>query len=220
MAGHAQSNNGDVTGYHGGRDYWVVKLDGSGNIQWQKCLGGTGAENAYSIQHTADGGYIVAGSSLSNNGDVAGNHGGYDYWVVKLDGSGNIQWQKCLGGTNYDEAYSIQQTADGGYVVAGWAGSNNGDVSGNHSSSDFWLVKLSVDSITNNPALTFSDETEIVMLWPNPVKEHLNMAVHLSTASEITVQALTVFGQIVATEKLKGAQGENRFAIPVSKWPA
>jgi hypothetical protein len=76
-------------------------------IEWQKCLGGTSDEIANSIQQTADGGYVVAGHAQSNNGNVTGNHGGRDYWMVKLDGTGNIQWQKCLGGTIDDRAYSI-----------------------------------------------------------------------------------------------------------------
>ena len=101
-------------------------------IQWQKCLGGPNVDRAYSVQQTADGGYIVAGRTLSNYGDVTGSHGSWDYWVVKLDSSGNIQWQKCLGGTGNDYANSVQQTTDGGYIVAGYTISNDGDVTGNH----------------------------------------------------------------------------------------
>jgi uncharacterized repeat protein (TIGR01451 family) len=142
VAGWTQSINGDVSGNHGGEDFWVVKLDMTGNIQWQKCLGGTGYDRAHSIQQTTDGGYIVAGHTNSNNGDVSGNNGYYDMWVVKLDYQGNILWQKCLGGTGYDRAHSIQQTTDGGYIVAGYTYSNNGDVSGNHGDSDMWVVKL------------------------------------------------------------------------------
>jgi len=142
VAGYTGSNNGDVSGNHGSGDFWVVKLDAGGNLQWQKCLGGTGYDEANSIQQTSDGGYVVAGFTLSTNGDVSGNHGGYDYWVVKLDAGGNLQWQKCLGGTGYDEANSIQQTSDGGYVVAGYTESTDGDVSGNHGGSDYWVVKL------------------------------------------------------------------------------
>jgi hypothetical protein len=142
VAGRTYSNDGNVTGNHGSDDYWVVKLDASGNIQWQKCLGGTSWEYASSIQQTTDGGYVAAGYTRSNDGDVSGNHGDWDYWVVKLDSSGNIQWQKCLGGTSWDEAYSIQQTTDGGYVVTGYTTSNDGDVSGNHGGEDYWVVKL------------------------------------------------------------------------------
>ncbi|MCL5036576.1 MAG: T9SS C-terminal target domain-containing protein [Chloroflexi bacterium] len=142
VAGGASSNDGDVTDNHGNTDYWVVKLDNAGIIEWQKCLGGTSIDIATSVQQTADGGYIVAGISYSTDGDVTGNHGDFDYWVVKLDDDGNIEWQKCLGGTGDDRAYSIQQTADGGYVVVGEVFSNDGDVTGNHGERDYWVVKL------------------------------------------------------------------------------
>ena len=110
-------------------------------IQWQKCLGGSFDDYARSIQQTTDGGYIVAGTSDSNDGDVSGNHGATDYWVLKLSGIGNIEWQKSLGGSGRDEAYSIQQTNDGGFIVAGESFSMDGDVSGNHGNSDYWVVK-------------------------------------------------------------------------------
>ncbi|MDZ4794146.1 MAG: hypothetical protein SGI83_07695 [Bacteroidota bacterium] len=148
VAGESFSSaNGDVTGTnHGVQDYWIVKLDGSGNIIWNKLLGGSGNDITKSIVQTTDGGYIVAGYSASPaNGDVSGvNHGGYDYWIVKLDGSGNIVWNKLLGGSGNDIAYSVQQTADGGYIVAGTSySSSNGDVTPtNHGSGDFWIIKL------------------------------------------------------------------------------
>jgi len=142
VAGYTFSNNGDVSGNHSNSDYWIVKLDETGNIQWQKCLGGSSNDYAYSIHQTSDGGYIVAGSTDSNNGDVSGNHGNYDYWLVKLDVKGEIQWQKCLGGSSSDGARSIQKMNDGGYIVTGYTKSNDGDVSGNHGSSDYWIVKL------------------------------------------------------------------------------
>ncbi len=119
VAGYTDSNDVDVSGNHGDTDFWLVKLNSSGSIQWQKCLGGSYWDMAYSIQQTSDGGYIVAGYTISNDGDVSGNHGGYDFWLVKLNSSGDIQWQKCLGGSTNDEAHSIQQTTDGGYIVAG-----------------------------------------------------------------------------------------------------
>jgi len=142
VAGHTESNDGDVSGNHGGLDVWVVKLSSTGSLQWQKCFGGSGWDGAHSIQQTSDGGYIVAGHTESNDGDVSGNHGGWDVWVVKLNSTGSLQWQKCLGGSDFDYAYSIQQTSDGGYIVAGGTYSNDGDVSGNHGDMDFWVVKL------------------------------------------------------------------------------
>ena len=143
VAGYTVSNDGDVSGNHDGEDSWVVKLSSTGGIEWQKCLGGRGYDCARSIQQTVDGGYIVAGYTVSNGGDVSGNHGGEDFWVVKLSSTGVIEWQKCLGGDDDDRAYSIQQTADGGFIVTGFTCSNDGDVSGNHGNADFWVVKLS-----------------------------------------------------------------------------
>jgi len=77
-------------------------------ITWQKCLGGSDWDEAYSIQQTSDGGYIVAGKTYSNDGDVIGNHGSSDLWVVKLSSTGSLQWQNCLGGSGGEEAHSIQ----------------------------------------------------------------------------------------------------------------
>ncbi len=142
IAGFTSSINGDVSGNHGNNDYWIVKLSSTGNIEWQKTLGGTGLDIAQSIRQTADEGYIVAGCTQSNDGDVAGNHGSYDYWIVKLSNTGSIQWQKTLGGAGNDYAYSIEQTADEGYIVAGYTSSNNGDVTGFHGFEDYWVVKL------------------------------------------------------------------------------
>src|SRR5204863_4928388 len=87
-------------------------------IAWQKCLGSLGNDEANSIHQTNDGGLIVAGSSAHNSGDVTGNHGVDDFWIVKLNSSGSIEWQKSLGSSAYDMAYSIDLTSSGGYIVA------------------------------------------------------------------------------------------------------
>ena len=144
LAGFSLSNNGNVSGEFPSSDYWVLKLDAIGNIQWQKSMGGTRSETQATIQTTSDGGYVVAGISDSIDGDVTGNHGGWEYWVVKLDVNGIIQWQKCLGGTADDFANSIQTTLDGGFIVAGITNSTNGDVTGNNGAYDYWIVKLDV----------------------------------------------------------------------------
>ena len=142
IAGFTKSNDGNISGNHGGSDFWIVKIDNSGNIQWQKCLGGSKDDYATSIQQTSDGGFIIAGYTCSNNRDVSGNHGDYDCWIVKINDIGNIQWQKCLGGSSSDRAESIQQTSDGGFIMTGRTGSNDGDVLGNHGGQDYWVVKL------------------------------------------------------------------------------
>ena len=141
------SNDGDISGYHGGKDSWLLKIDSSGNIMWQRCLGGASDDLIYSVIQTSDEGYSLRGETKSNDGDVSGNHGATDCWMLKLDSSGNIQWQKCYGGTSDDYIESRIPTADGGYLLYGFTSSNNGDVSGNHGAIDYWLVK--VDSSGN-----------------------------------------------------------------------
>jgi len=164
ITGFSNSIDGDITTNNGDYDYWIVKLNNLGSIQWQKSLGGSGGDFAKSIQQTTDGGYIVAGSSDSNDGNVTGNHAWNDYWVVKLNNFGSIQWQKSVGGTDFDNAFSIQQTTDGGYVVAGYSGSNNGDLTGNQGLDDYWIVKLSATT-TGVEENTIQN---LISVYPNP----------------------------------------------------
>ncbi|HYV91259.1 MAG TPA: MopE-related protein [Chitinophagales bacterium] len=142
VAGYTHSSDGDVSGIHGSDDCWIVKLNNNGILQWQKCLGGTDSEYARDIKETKDNGFIFAASSFSNDGDVSLNHGNDDYWIVKLDSLGNILWQKVFGGSSHDNPKSIQQTEDGGYIVAGTSSSADGDVTVNLGSSDYWILKL------------------------------------------------------------------------------
>ncbi|HTX88120.1 MAG TPA: T9SS type A sorting domain-containing protein [Bacteroidales bacterium] len=142
LAGFSSSSDGDVTVNHGQFDYWIVKLDSAGILQWQRSFGGSGDDIAYCVKQTFDGGYIVSGSSVSNDGDVTGNHGDDDYWIVKLNGSGDLIWQKSLGGSSYDIPGIISQTKDSGFIVNGFTFSNDGQVTGNHGNEDYWVVRL------------------------------------------------------------------------------
>ncbi|OFY36137.1 MAG: hypothetical protein A2W91_04955 [Bacteroidetes bacterium GWF2_38_335] len=142
VAGLSESNDGDVNGNHGTRDIWVLKLNEYGDTTWTRCYGGSYWEETNSIQQTSDGGYIVAGSSYSNDGDLNNNNGLSDYWILKLNEFGDTIWTKSYGGSNDDYSYSIQQTTDGGYIVAGYSNSNDGDVFGNHGNNDYWVLKL------------------------------------------------------------------------------
>ncbi len=142
VAGFSMSNNGEVGGNFGDKDFWVVKMNNQGDLQWQKNLGGSNQDWAYSIKQTIDNGYIIAGLTNSIDSMVSGNHGMQDVWVVKLGNSGEFEWQKCLGGSNNDVAYSIQQTYDTGFIVVGGASSNDGDVTVMHGIGDYWIVKL------------------------------------------------------------------------------
>lgn len=142
VAGETYSTDGDITDHNGISDAWVVKLDNSGLMEWQTCLGGSSHDGARSIIQGNDGGYVLAGRALSNDGDVVGNNGNSDFWIVNLDPSGSIIWQTALGGSSTEEAKSIQQTTDGGYIVLGTSRSDDGDVSNNQGFQDYWVVKL------------------------------------------------------------------------------
>ena len=142
IAGYTHSDDFYVSGNHGLYDAWIVKISSTSDVQWQKCLGGTSFDFASSVQQTTDGGYIFAGASQSHDSDLTANYGGYDYWVVKLSSTGNIQWQKNFGGSGDDEAYCVRQTTDGGYIVGGYSNSHDSEVTGNHSGYDYWVIKL------------------------------------------------------------------------------
>ncbi|HEY0066217.1 MAG TPA: T9SS type A sorting domain-containing protein [Flavisolibacter sp.] len=154
LTGFTSSNNFDVSGNHGGEDVWVVKLSSSGAIEWQKCLGGTGSERPRAIMAMADGSYVMTGSTASTNGDVTNQHGGNDLWVVKLDGSGNILWQKAYGGTQQETGFHCVLSSSGNsLVVLANTNSNDGDVSGYAGSvfsTDVWVVDVSYANGTLN----------------------------------------------------------------------
>ncbi|MHC3128479.1 MAG: hypothetical protein IBV52_00160 [Candidatus Bathyarchaeota archaeon] len=112
----------------GSADFWLVKVDSSGNMQWNQTYGGPEADCAYSIVQTGDGGYAIAGQTYSFG---AGNS---DFWLVKVDSSGSIRWNRTYGQTTADLATSLIQTSGGGYVLAGYSTDSN-------ASKDLWFVK-------------------------------------------------------------------------------
>lgn len=146
VGGSGASSDGDQTGLHtpSRPDYWVVKLDGNGVIQWQKSYGGSADDNLLGLQVIPGGGYVLAGYTSSTDGDVTGLHSaGYDAWIVRIDGNGVLQWQKCLGGANEDRANDIQVLPDGNFVLAGYSASNDGDLAGvNKGTTDAWVAKI------------------------------------------------------------------------------
>ena len=131
-----QSNDGGyiITGTtlsfgNGVANIYLIKTDGNGNELWNKTFGGTNNNWSYSVQQTTDGGYIVIGYTNSFGNGAA------DVYLIKTDGSGNELWNKTFGGVNDDGGFSVQQTNDGGYVVAGYTKSvGNGD-------ADVYLIK-------------------------------------------------------------------------------
>ncbi len=150
--GYSRSGiSGDKTEYkRGSEDYWIVKLDASGVVVWQKTIGGSNSDMLYAVSPTNDGGMICGGSSSSNaNHDKTEvSNGFFDYWIVKLDSSGSIQWQNSIGGNSDDQLRSISQTADGGYFCGGYSRSGiSGDKTEFSNNNDYWVLKL--DSVGN-----------------------------------------------------------------------
>lgn len=145
IAGTTMSIDGDITNKieENGTDYWVIKLVANGNIQWQKVFGGDSYDDATDVQETADGGFIVVGSSRSNfkNEKREGLLDGFndENWVVKLDKNGNLKWQKLFGGKGYESPQSIQQTTDKGFIIVGFANNNTISSASNY---NFSIIKL------------------------------------------------------------------------------
>jgi len=141
---------GNITCTPHNRDYVeavLVKLDADLNIEWNRCYGGSNDDLITGLLELNDG-YLMGANSRSNDGDVSGNHGSADHWIVKIDFDGNILWQKCLGGTG-SEGYTRIYNADDNFIVTGTTSSYNGDVTGNNSISedyrDIWIVNLDSD---------------------------------------------------------------------------
>lgn len=143
VAGWTKSNDGDIGGdFRSDEDFWVIKLDDQGTYEWSNTFGGISQDKGYDIIQTSDQGFIVVGTANSDEGDVTRNYGASDVWVVKLDGNGNLQWERTYGGSNTDAARSIQKTIGGGFIIAGYTFSNDGLVGNNSGSADAWLLKL------------------------------------------------------------------------------
>lgn len=138
------NNDGEVPPTQGHGDVWIIKLDASGSIQWSKTYGGTNSELVTSLKATGDGNYIFAGHTMSSDGDLAGlpAHGREDIWIVKLDPSGNILWQKRFGGSSIDDE-AVVYVSGNSYYVSCESYSSDGDFPDNGGAFDIYFLKLS-----------------------------------------------------------------------------
>ncbi|PSR53947.1 hypothetical protein AHMF7605_10670 [Adhaeribacter arboris] len=141
----------------GGDDFWVIKIDGAGKKVWDKTIGGNGSDLLTALIKTPDEGFLLGGTTNSGrSGEKSEEKRGQDdYWVVKLDHAGNINWDRTLGGTSSEQLSSLLITSDGNYLVGGSSYSqNDGDKSQSLKGiQDYWIIKLKEK--TNAPALAW-----------------------------------------------------------------
>lgn len=134
--------SGDVGGNNGLYDTWLVKLDSKGVLQWEQNYGGTDYDFGFYVEQTSDGGYIFTSNSASSDGDVGGNYGLRDIWIVKTDATGKIQWEQNYGGSDYDYPCAIKELPGGNFIVSGRTKSTDHDVSSTYGDYDVWVFKI------------------------------------------------------------------------------
>jgi len=141
-ASNGQGNRNSILSRHAGGDYWVIKLNASGVKQWSNYYGGSFTDTAYDAIQTEDDGYIIIGSSDSDDVDITNNRGSYDFWILKISANGTLVWEKSFGGSEIDEAHAISQATDGNYLIVGDTRSNDLDISQNNGAADLWIIKI------------------------------------------------------------------------------
>lgn len=171
VTGGTKSNDIDISGNHGGNDLMLAHLNTSGSILSTKVYGGSDedANLLYKphLRQTTDGGFVMLSSSKSNNADVSGNHGSYDFWLLKTNASGNLEWQQCIGSTNQDYANALDLTSDGGYILAG-----------QYNNNDAFLVRMKGSNVGIKDLSEFHTS-----VYPNPANDVLHITTDKAIAS-------------------------------------
>jgi len=177
----------------GGGDAYLVKTDSMGDAVWTRTYGGSYAELGRSVEQTQDGGYIVAGYTASTGA-------GYkeDLYLVKTNSLGDSVWSRTYGGVDYDNGYSVQQTQDGGYVIAGFT------VSFGAGSRDVYLIKTDENGLTGveEPGTRCTVSHRSLQLFqssPNPFAYSTAISYSLPQATHVTLVIYDITGRLVET---------------------
>jgi len=177
---------GGTTSYgEGDVDVYLVKTDANGDTTWTRTFGGTDLEWGSSLQQTSDGGYIIAGVTESYG------EGEADVWLIKTDANGDTTWTRTFGGTGDDEGYSVQQTSDDGYIIAGVT--ELSVVTG-----DVYLIKT--DSLGNVGIEEKTERTpslKLYAIFPNPSGSEVAIRYALPQATRVTLKVYDVNGRAV-----------------------
>lgn len=142
IVGDARSSNDDVTSNYGSADIWAIKINQNGEKIWEKNYGGSSFESAKSIIPSQEGGYYIVGNSRSSNNDLTTNKGNNDVWVLKISESGDMTWQKSIGGTEIDVANDIIELNDNTIIIVGESWSSNNDITENNGFSDMLIINI------------------------------------------------------------------------------
>jgi len=205
-------------------DYWIVKLDKKGNIEWDKTIGGDGIDELKAMRQTKDGGYVLAGISRSGISGVKteNSKGGLDYWIIKVGGKNlKSEWDKTIGGDGEDYLLSINESKKGHYVMGGYSYSGiSGDKTQHRRGGyDYWMVKLIYNKTGNlktepaaeNILALGANNGKNFIFYPNPVKDML----HIQNSGKATFILINQSGKTILTKTING-NGE----INVSHLPA
>lgn len=142
-ASNGQGNAKSTIINHAGGDYWVLKTNHLGALEWSRYFGGSFTEIPLGIVETDNHNYIIVGSSDSNDFNISNNKGSYDFWMTKIATDGSLLLEKTFGGSEIDEASAIAATNDGNFIIVGNTRSTDKDVSKNNGAADIWILKVS-----------------------------------------------------------------------------
>jgi hypothetical protein len=222
-AGNTSSNDGQVSGNHGGEDFWIIKIDHTGNLVWQKCYGGSLDECPLCMKASSDGNYLVGGYTYSNDGDVAGNHSAssnlIDMWLIKISPDGTLLWQQCIGGDGNEELQDFLELPFGRLLLLGSSNStkNSGDVKCNFTElgeMDIWLV-----SMTDTTYVGIDDNknrNSTFKVFPNPANSRITISYISPLPGETDISIFKITGEEVMVGKFRS---QHPFEMDVSNLP-
>ena len=216
--GYSASSDGDVTFNAGQHDVWVVHTDVDGNIIWQKSYGGSGNDEGLSIIKTVDSGYVIGGRTISSDGDVGINYGNNDCWIIKLNSDGDLLWNKVIGGSLGEEAISIIQVSDGGFIFTGYSNSDDGifsDHIGSTEYKDLIIVKLNSEGETewSNSYGGYSDDRGYKIIQIADSNYVVVGATEIAFATNYWIIKIDPEGNLLWEKDYGGSEDEIAFAV-------
>lgn len=234
IAGWGESNDGNLEGggWHPGwnnigtptMDVWLIRIDYTGNIIWQKCYGGSKGESPRRIFQSEDGGFVVFANTHSFDGDVVGNPSGStenpSIWIFKVNKDGQLLWQQCIGGISSERVYDVVKHSDYKYTLVGeMRFSPSGDVNCSNfvsgSRQNYWI--FSITDTTVNIVDHFSKGFDM-KVYPNPADEYVITEYHIKEGyQDVHLEILDASLRKVSDVKLQGRQSQ--VVIPVKSYP-